>query len=475
MAFLKIFLRALSCSLCLLPAAKAQGLADPFDSSALHAAAPGDSRGGGLKGACQATDETAPLTLVQVVDLALCNNPQTRLAWANARAQAAQVGIAESAYLPTLAVSAGRSRIDNDSGSSDLRYMQTTASLSASYLLYDFGGRAATLESARQLMTALAATQDATLQAVFLAAVQAYFQVHATTAALVAARQSELASAESLKAATARYRAGTATPADRLQAQTAAAQTTLSRIRAAGDATLAFGTLANALGLDAQQPLTLAAPAETMPAAEFARNLDELIAMAKRARPDLIAAEAQVRAAEAGIDLARSGGRPSLSLNAASSRNDSGLAGTTRGSSIGVALEIPLFSGFNTTYRVRSAEAQLAAREAQRDLLARQVSLDVWRNYHALTTSIAAVQASVDLLASAQAAEQVASGRYRAGVGVVLDLLNSQSALASARQQNIQALYNWHIAKAALAQAMGRLGFEMIESTTMPAQRASPP
>lgn len=55
---------------------------------------------------CQFAQQTgidaAPLSLPDVVDHALCNNPQTREAWANARYQAAQVGMAQSAYLPSV-------------------------------------------------------------------------------------------------------------------------------------------------------------------------------------------------------------------------------------------------------------------------------------------------------------------------------------------------------------------------------------
>ncbi|HZV55285.1 MAG TPA: TolC family protein [Rhodocyclaceae bacterium] len=450
--------------LCTGESSRAGGLADPFDSEALYSAGPGDSLGGNLKTPCSAAVGQSPLTLAEVADQALCNNPQTRLAWANARVQAAQVGVAESAYLPTLSATAGRSRNVSDAGTR-FSYSQTTGALSAGYLLYDFGGRAAALDGARQLMAALASTQDATLQAVFLAAVQAYYQWFATEAAVAAARESEHASMESLKAAEARYRIGTGTPADKLQAQTAASQATLSRIQAEGNAKTALGLLANAMGLEAQAAPALAPPEEALPDAAFARNLDELIAAARRSRPDLAAAEAQLKAARANVDATRATGMPSISLTAGSGYSDSGsFAGTTRSSSIGVTLAIPLFSGFNTTYRVRSAEAQVEARAAQRDQLARQVSLDVWRSYYALLTSIESVRASADLVASAEASERVATGRYKAGVGGILDLLNAQSALAGARQQNIQALYNWRIAKAALAQAMGQLDFSQISA-----------
>ncbi len=452
----------------------AAGLDDPFDTAGLSASGPGDSLAGRIKTPCSAPADKAAFALADVVDQALCNNPQTRLAWANARAQAAQVGIAESAYLPTIGLSAGRSRIANDTGSR-LTYTQTNASLSASYLLYDFGGRSATLESAREVMAALAATQDATLQSVFLAAVQAYYQWYAAEAAVAAARESERAATESLKAAEARYKIGTGTPADSLQARTAASQATLTRIQAEGNAKTALGILANTMGLDAQDTPALAPPPDEQPDAAFERDLGQLIAAAKRTRPDLVAAEAQVRAAQAGITAARASGMPSISLTAASTYNDIGAGSATRGNSIGVTLSVPIFSGFSTRYRVRGAEAQLEARTAQREQISKQISLDVWRSYFALTTSIESVRASTDLLASAEASEKVAAGRYKAGVGAILDLLNAQSALASARQQHIQASYNWRIAKAALAQSIGQLDFGQLAPVATSSPQAISP
>ncbi|MBI2286111.1 MAG: TolC family protein, partial [Nitrosomonadales bacterium] len=52
---------------------------------------------------------------------------------------------------------------------------------------------------------------------------------------------------------------------------------------------------------------------------------------------------------------------------------------------------------------------------------------------------------------------------YKAGVGNILDVLNAQSALASARQQRIQSTYNWNINRAALAQAMGSLDAGLLQ------------
>jgi len=452
-------------------------LTDPFSTSALVAKGGGESLDRPLVQPalpCRQMTQTQPqsqaLNLAEVVDLALCNNPKTREAWANARYQAAQVGMAQSAYLPSvnLSVSAARNNGSATQGGADLRYSQSQATLSADYLLYDFGGRAANLENARQLVAALNATQDASLQSVFLAAVQAYYQWFSAQAQVAAATESERAAGESLKAAIARHQIGTATPADQLQAQTALSQAKLTRIRAENDAMNAQGNLDFALGLPADQALKLAPPPGVKPDARFERDVAALIAAAKRRRPDLAAAEAQVRAAQAGVAAARATGMPSISLFANHNNAHSSLFDPTQSNTLGVSLSVPLFSGFDSHYRVMAAKAQVETKRAQRDALALQVGLDVWHAYQALLTENQALRAAADLLASASESEKMAQGRYRAGVGTIIDLLNAQSALASARQQQVQELYNWRLARVSLAQAMGQLDFVAIEPQVQP-------
>lgn len=428
---------------------------DPFDMQAGIAPLP-----------CVRPQISGALGLAEVVDLALCNNPQTREAWASARVQAGLVGVALAPYLPTLNATLGSSR--NRSQIEDQNTNKRTlnsASATLSWLLYDFGVREATLESTRQLLTAAVATQDTTRQAVFLAALQSFYQVHALQAALDAAQLSEKAARESLAAAEARYRAGSATPADRLQAQTALSQTTLTRIRVDGELKNARGGLANVIGLDASRPVVLAPLGAMSPPQDFERNIETLIEEARQRRPDLSAAEAQLRAARASVDATRAAHLPSFSLQATPTWQDSsGL--TTHSSSFGVAVNIPLFTGFSQTYKVRTAEAQADVRAAQRDRLQLQVALDVWKSYQNLTTATQSMRTTADLLASAEQSEQVALGRYRAGVGNILDLLAAQSALASARQQRVQSAFDWNVSRATLAQSVGVLDAAVLPALT---------
>jgi TolC family type I secretion outer membrane protein len=408
---------------------------------------------------CRTLPADAIYGVLEVVDQALCRNPKTHEAWASARVQAAEVGSARAAYLPDLdgKVTATHARTDGDSTD------QRTAALTLSWLLYDFGARNANLENARQLLAAASSTLDATVQTVFLSALQSYYNAQAARAALTAAQESEKASRESLAAAETRYRVGTATPADRLQAQTAWSQAVLNRIKAEGTVKTTQGALANVIGLDASAPLRLDEIPRAVPDATFERDVGALIAEARMRRPDLQAAEAQVRAAQASADYARAAGRPTLSLSTGPSWQDSGSI-SANSNAIGLTLTLPLFSGFETTYRVRAAEARVDNIAAQRETLRQQVALDVWTGYQNLLTATHTIRTTADLLASAEQSERVALGRYKAGVGTILDVLNAQSALAAARVQRIQATLDWHVSRATLAKAVGTLDNRLLNS-----------
>lgn len=422
---------------------------DPFSTEEALPLRPALRLGAAIGDPCADGMPTGALNLPDVVNLALCNNPQTREVWASARVQAAQVGVTQAGFLPNASLSASGNRASPGVG-------QRSIGLTLSYLLYDFGARAASLENARQLLAAASATQDSAVQTVFLLAVQSFYQTQATQAALDAASESERAAKESFTAAAARYNIGSATPADKLQAQTAFSQATLNRITAEGSMKNVQGTLANILGLDANWNVTLAAAHTAIIPAGFERDVNVLIEEAKQHRPDLQAAAAQVKAAQASADAARAAGKPSISLTA--STNQTNAAGiTSHGSSVGVNLSVPLFSGYAPTYRIRVAEAQLETRNTQLERLRLQVALDVWTAYQNLTTATQSLRTSADLLNSAEQSERVALGRYKAGVGSILDVLNAQSALASARQQRIQSAFNWNISRATLAQSMGSL------------------
>lgn len=451
--------------LTLSPAVVSAGsLADPYSVAAMQAAAPADA------GICRGSLEGRQLTLADVVEARLCNNPQTRASWAAIRNAAEQYGISRASLLPTLSLQGSASHAAAATGNTHSVSNGQSATLSLSYLLYDFGGREAAIENARALLDAANASGNAAVQTLFLNAAQAYFSLMSARAAVAASTASEAAARESLSAAEVRYQAGAATPADRLQARTALSQATLTRVRAEGTMANALGSVANIMGISPTTPLAFAPPPTTQDA-DIGQEQDvgRLISDAMQRRPDLQAVEARIDAAEAGIDAARAAGRPRFRIDAAGGAGATAPAGSgyaaSRSGSIALNVSIPIFTGFATSYRVRAAEAQLESNLADRELIGRRIELQVWQAYQNLRSEGEALRAADDLLASAEASETLNRNRYRAGAGTILDLLNSQSAMATARQQHVTALFNWHAARFSLAQAIGELDLGALQQT----------
>lgn len=469
--------RVAAAALLALPFATHGGDFDPFSTlravaqSPAKTAVPADKHGT----PCRFATPGSPLSLVEAVERALCNNPQTRQAWASVKAQAAQLGVSQAAYVPTINTLLTATETNNTTSVKGFPQLDSRArggarsgAVNLNWVLFDFGLRSANLESARQLLIAANAGQDAALQTVFVNAVQAYYDVLTAIASVDASRDSENAARESFQAAEAKYKAGVGALADKLQAQTSYSQATLNRVKAEGDLNSARGALAIVMGLSASMPIAPDTASTPMPDTAFVVSVDELIDEAKRTSPSILAAEAQWQAARAKASAIKAEGLPSVSLVAAANRNDQfgqpPAETYSRSNSVGLQVSIPLFEGFARPYRVRAAEAQAELKAAELANADLQVSLDVWTSYQSLRTETENLRTTDDLLHSARQSFEVAQGRYKAGVGSVLELLSAQSALASAEQQRIQATSNWRIARIRLAGSLGRLGFWAIES-----------
>jgi len=403
-----------------------------------------------------------PLTLISAVDIALCRNPATRASWAAAHQQAAALGSAESEWLPTISVTDDYSRvhgthIDATGASTSDTQHTNDAAVSLSWVLYDFGGRGGRIASARYLLDAAAASASRSVQETVFAAVQGFYGVTSADAALLAARSAEDAAARSVEITKALHEGGASALSDVLQAETAYDQAVLARVQAAQQAKSAIAALDVALGLPADRPLKLRA--ETVPAdvPALSAKLSDLMTEAMRQRPDLAAARAQREAAVADVTVARAAGRPSIAVSAARTRIDTSGLPVQNFGQIGVNLTVPIFSGFKTGYDIRQAQAALEAREVNIEQIRLNVSQDVWDGYWGLSSAGQELGASATLVKTAAQNQDVAIGRYQAGVGTILDLLTAQTAAASAQQTRILAEHDWQVARAQLVLAIGRL------------------
>jgi TolC family type I secretion outer membrane protein len=401
------------------------------------------------------------MTLADVVDLALRNNPATHASWAQAQASADFLGSARGQYYPQLDASASASRIKSPATNTRPAGQRTEygPALSLNYLLLDFGGRSGSVESARQNLFAANLTHNSTIQNTVLSALTSYFN-YVATVALVAAERTAIAEAQaSLNAAEQRNKVGLATIADVLQARTALSQEQLTLETTQGLVQAARGGLAAALGLPPNLPFDLAPIEGPVQVRTLTDSVDNIINEALRNRPDLAAARARAEAAYSQVRVARAAALPSLNLGGNGSRiysSPSTFAGPSYTLSLG--LSIPIFNGFSRQYDIAAARAQADAISALADQSRQDVVTEVFVSYYTLQTAQQRAATADDLLSSAQQSAEVAAGRYKEGVGSILDLLTAQTALANARAQRVQSRWAWYTSLAQLAHDAGVLG-----------------
>jgi outer membrane protein len=436
-------------------------------------------------GTCEFGPLSSPLALDDAIERALCRNPKTREAWADVKAQAAAVGVARAAYLPTITGnwqgvrdSSVTNVADHPTLSSHYAATVRSEGVSLNWLLYDFGGRDAALRNASSLLQAAQATQSAALQSTFAVVAKDYYAAQAARAALDAAQEIEAMTRQSATAAQAKVDKGVAPITDALQAQTQHEQALLNLAKARSDARSTIGALASDMGYDPSVVSDVPAVTDTVvPGTNFAESVARLIDEVKRTHPSVIAAQAQYDAAVAKVAQTRALGLPSISLVGKYSRDNQpqslGLGLPTYPSTghdayIGIQVSIPIFEGFGRNYQVDQARA---VAERQQDTLEEtrlKVALDVWNSYYALEAASESAVHSTSLLSIAQQAYTAAEHRYNVGVGNILELLNTQTTLANAKERRIQALADWDNARIDLVSKLGRLDMSSISTLGAP-------
>lgn len=415
-------------------------------------------------GVCPTTlDAQSPLSLARAVDLALCNNPDVRVAWANIRVQAAAVGGARSAYWPSLSVSA--SELNERAGypGGAVRATNTTGKTvygSFDGRLFDFGGRSARYHAAESLLDAAMDSRDATIQQVLGTVVQAYFDAITAQAVLADRMESESIARDTLVSTQRRQAGGAAAQNDVLQARAALERATLDRNRNDADERKAVAVLAYYIGIPAAQSVPLPGNLDARSMSEE-KDLTQWMKEAENRHPAIVAAREAVEAAREEVTAARSEARPTVDLTANYYQNgfpNQGFASTNvRAATVGVTVTVPLFDGFLTHYNVQQAQATVRVRESQLKATRQATLLAVVQTYADAHSALRNLEVSENLLEAAQAAFESSRRRYSQGAADIVELLNAQGALADARTERTRSLAAWRSARLRLLSSAGVL------------------
>ncbi len=390
-------------------------------------------------------------SLAELIDLAEAHNPETRVAWENAIAQGAALGIARSELYPTVSAVAlsGVDREEVPLGTRFYRHTDTAvqASLDLNYTIFDFGARRGRIaaESAR-VLAANFGFNDVHRRLIFQVQ-QAYYRLLNASAQDTAARAS-LANAEAVQqAAEERLRNGLATLPDVLEARSATAQSQYDLQAVLGAEQSTRGDLATALGAPAATMIRVEPLSEVPTPESIGETVEQAIYRALDQRPDLQAELAGIRLAEAQRKEARAAYYPSLNVRANPSAQSLYLqqqtlrGGHTADLTGGVALSLnwTVFDGGARRNRLMQAEAQIRGAEAQVSAARDGIEDEVWTAYSNLNTAFRQREAATALLDSATQSYAAALQSYNYGVRNLLDVTAAQKVLAQARSADILA------------------------------------
>ena len=297
---------------------------------------------------------------------------------------------------------------------------------------------------------------DASEQAATIAAT-AYVR-YLRAAADVAARGADSTLADSLLLiAREQLRAGVGVGLDVTRAQSQLAGVRAQLIVSRNTRDRARLDLLRALNLPADAPVRLADSLVTLPIGEALPDEAQAVERALRGRPDLRAAEAQLRAAERQVGAIRAERLPSLGVFA-----DAGAIGKSAGHLLGtytwgLQLSLPVFDGFRRGGRVAEQQAVVREIDARRGDLRLQAVTEVRAALLDLASAREQVDAARERLRLAEQEVSQARERFRAGVAGNADVITASLALTGARTLVVDALTNYQAARVALARAEGEV------------------
>ncbi|MBQ8367560.1 MAG: TolC family protein [Alphaproteobacteria bacterium] len=403
------------------------------------------------------------LNLPQVIDLGLCRNPQTAASYMAYESSRLSKNANYANYLPSVNASASASLPYRNEAWGDWSY---GASLSASYLIFDFGKRLSDLNQAAASWRAAGFDYDETVQNYIYGVIGAYYALLNADADVVSA-QSLLTVAQTARdTAQKKFKAGAVAKADVLKADTTLASRELDLERAKNNREIAKGTLLNKLSFPADQDIEIADMPSDFGTPQETKSLDELFAQAQKTRPDLLRATANKDAAWHRRNSTFLSNLPSISasgsLQWSDTPSESFNAGTDNVSaSIGIRASMPLFAGFANLYNARAAQVNYERALEQERAAADNASLDVFAAYQNYKTAQTVLKQTGALLASATESERVTAGMYKVGRATMLDWQTAQSELVSAQKQNNAAKYDLFTKRAAVALAVGEIKAEL--------------
>ncbi len=400
------------------------------------------------------------LALSDAVRIALENHSTIKSAQYQVDAQDAVVHQQMSAYYPSVTFN-NSYRTSNSTaagGAAGSRGFDTVSSTAnASMTLYNFGKREGLVQSARDTLDATQYSYHATANNIVLAVKQAYYGVLQANALLDVNEETVKDRDVTYRQTQAFYKVGTKPKSDVTQAQANLLLAQANLIAARNAVDVAWASLRNAMGVDAYPKQALTEPLETTP---LKITLEEAKREAFAGRPELREFDAQLKAQDQLIAVARRNHLPDLLVNSTYGRLNNDLATNLfplRPTwQVQLSFNVPIFNGFQTTYQVQQAMDNYFSTKEQLRVQTQQVALQVEQSYLNLITARDLVEANEAAVKAAKDNLDLREGRYRVGYAAIVEVQDAQTTYTTAQTNYVNSLIAYKLAAAQLDNAMGR-------------------
>jgi outer membrane protein TolC len=424
-------------------------------------------------------DSNKAYELAELVDLAERLNPETRVAWARAKEAAAAVGLAQSEYYPLLALkaSAGSARLPEalpltpqKAGYMDLEAQELRPMATLEWVLLDFGRRAADVRAARAGLLAANLGFNARHQEIVFKVQTAFYQLSSVRGRISAAQASLDSALKVQEAAEERFKNGLAAAPDVSRARQLAAQAAFDLEEVLSKERDAQVTLAESMGVLPTTPIRIVDFSRLPLPDRMEETVEKFIDRTLEQRPDLLARVAALRAKEAEVRRARSAYLPTLSFRGeaghAYERAQVGVEGRSlpwestdqAAWGVGLALTWDIFDGGARKRKLEKARSEReAARHELEDAKDKAIS-QVWQYYTAAKLAFRRLDVAAALLDASEKSYQQTFEGYHHGLSSLVDVLDAQRALSSARYTQLDTRAALLESTAALAFVSGDLG-----------------
>lgn len=424
----------------------------------------------------QAKVAVTSFTLEQAVDYALAHNPDMQIAVERISHAEAQLGIALSAFYPQVTARASYENSNNPANVFAMIVSQRSFDTNSMRDINNPGyrqnfrpeviGRLSLFRGGRDYHSSKAAEsgisaaeseRSAVRNALIEAVTTSYYAYLAGLELQKVSRDSILAITSQLSQTKSRYEAGTALKSDMLSLEVKLAEAQDAGIRASNSIELSKAGLAYLLGIPGNQHFDIVPSASMRVKPDMPSSVESLFDLAIAERPEMKAISNQVRVREYQVKIEQGGYLPDVNAFVSYGQNSQhpGFYGQRDNVTVGVAVEMNLFSGFDTRQRVNAAERKLAeVRETERKTKL-GIEQEVRTAFLKLGEALARLHVTEASVRAADEALRLVNEERRAGMATVTRYIESEVARNKARFNAIAAHYDALNAEAVLKKATG--------------------